>query len=100
MPPALLLDTLGITECKEVRVARDYLAGSRLEAAGAVDGVPLYRVVCDNRAAVGLTWLTAQAGPAIRRKLGSVLGKPVLVEIVAQPIEIVTATQPEMAVTA
>ncbi|CAI1540852.1 Uncharacterised protein [Serratia liquefaciens] len=25
MPPALLLDTLGITECKEVRVARDYL---------------------------------------------------------------------------
>jgi PhzF family phenazine biosynthesis protein len=25
IPPALLLETLGITECKEVRVARDYL---------------------------------------------------------------------------
>jgi hypothetical protein len=68
-------------------VALDYLAGSRLEEAGTVDGVPLYRVVCDERAAAGLAWLTAQAGPAIRRKLSSVLRQPVLVEIVRAETE-------------
>lgn len=70
-------------------VAVGYLEGSRLEAAGGVDGVPLYRVVCEERAAVGLTWLTAQAGPAIQRKLGSILGKRVQVEIVAAELEAV-----------
>lgn len=66
-------------------VAASYLTGSTLDAAGDVDGVPLYRVVCEARAALGLGWLTTQAGPAIRRKLSSILGYPVLIEIVAQP---------------
>lgn len=70
-------------------VALGYLEGSRIEEAGDVEGVPLYRVVCEERAASGLSWLTAQAGPAIRRKLGSVLRKSVVVEIVAaEPVAV------------
>lgn len=64
-------------------VASSYLVDSRMEAAGDVNGIPLYRIVIAGRVAVGVQWLTHQAGPAIRRKLGSVLGKPVLIEIVA-----------------
>lgn len=65
-------------------VAASYLAGSRLEAAGEVDGVPLYQVVVEGRAAVGVQWLTHQAGAALRRKLSSILGRSVLIEIVAE----------------
>ncbi|MCC6454160.1 MAG: hypothetical protein IT328_04405 [Caldilineaceae bacterium] len=70
-------------------VAASYLIGSRLEAAGEVEGqngkrLPLYRVLVGANAAAGITWLSAQAGPAIRRKLGGILGKPVLIEIVAE----------------
>lgn len=64
-------------------VAESYLTGSRLEEAGMVDNVPLFRVVVEERAASGVGWLTKQAGVAIRRTLSSVLGKPVLIEIVA-----------------
>lgn len=68
--------------------AQAWLTGSVLFDAGDVkdaDGraVPLYRVVVEERAALGVQWLTKQAGVAIRRTLGSVLGRPVLVEIVA-----------------
>lgn len=44
---------------------------------------PLYRVTVPVTRARGLDHFIAQCGPAIRRKLSSVLGKPVLVEIVA-----------------
>jgi hypothetical protein len=68
-------------------VAQSFLTDSRLEAAGDVAGVALYRVIVAERAAAGVTWLTAQAGPAIRRKLASVLGKQVLIEIAVAPQE-------------
>lgn len=63
--------------------ARDWLTGSRLQPAGDVDGVALYRVVVGPHAAAGVGWLTTQAGFAIRRRLTSILGHPVLIEIVA-----------------
>lgn len=65
------------------------LTGSEAVEAGtapAGDGkpVPLYRVIIAPQHAVnGLNHFTHQAGPAIRRKLGSILGKPVQIEIVA-----------------
>jgi hypothetical protein len=68
-------------------VAQSFLTDSRLEAAGDVAGVALYRVIVEERAAAGVTWLTAQAGPAIRRKLASVLGKQVLIEIAVASLE-------------
>lgn len=63
--------------------AQSYLTGSRLEAAGDVNGVPLHRVIVEPRAAIGVGWLTTQVGFAIRKRLGSLLGHPVLIEIVA-----------------
>ena len=69
-------------------VAQSFLTDSRLEAAGDVAGVALYRVIVAERAAAGVTWLAAQAGPAIRRKLASVLGKQVLIEIAVAPQEL------------
>jgi hypothetical protein len=68
-------------------VAQSYLKDSRLEAAGDVAGVALFRVFVEERAAIGVTWLTTQVGPAIRRKLASVLGKQVLIEIAVAPLE-------------
>lgn len=91
-PPALPLPmpnhdpwSIALAELRPVLpgTAMSYLAGSCLEAVGDVDGVPLYRIVVEERAAVGVGWLTTQVGPAIRRKLGSLLGRPVLIEIVA-----------------
>lgn len=68
-------------------VAISYLAGSCLddlrERAQGAPRAPDFRVVVEERAAAGVTWLTAQAGPAIERKLSSILGKRVQVEIVA-----------------
>lgn len=69
-------------------MAANYLKGSRLEPAGEVDDaggrrVPLYRVVVSEQAAAGMDWLKHQGGATIRRKLGSVLGRPVLIEVVA-----------------
>lgn len=68
-------------------VAQSYLTGSRMELAGDVAGIPLYRIVVEERAALGVGWLTAQAAPAIRRKLGSLLRQQVVVEIVAAETE-------------
>lgn len=65
-------------------MAVTYLAGSVCEAAGEVDGVPLYRVTVGECARAGMDWLKHQGGAAIRRKLGSVLGMPVLIEIVTE----------------
>lgn len=76
------------------------LEGSQLEAAGTVadaDGreKPLYRVlIAPEKAARGLSHFTHQVGGQIRRKLGTVLGKPVLIEIVAHETE--TAAPPPM----
>lgn len=69
------------------------LTDSYIEEVGMVnreDGrpVPLYRVlIAPMRASAGLNHFTKQAGVAIRRKLGSVLGYPVEVEIVAAEAE-------------
>lgn len=68
------------------------LTGSTCETAGSVpDGnghpVPLYRIAIVNEyAAHGLTHFIVQAGPAIRRKVSSILGKPVQIEIVPATI--------------
>lgn len=67
-------------------MAVTYLAGSVLEPAGEVPAangafVPLYRVVVGECAAAGLGWLKHQGAEAIRRRLSSVLGQSVLVEI-------------------
>lgn len=65
------------------------LAGSEASEAGTAPGadgkpVPLYRIaIAPQYAANGLNHFTRQAGPAIRRKLSSVLGKSVQIEIVA-----------------
>lgn len=68
------------------------LNGSHIEAAGEIqrdDGktVPLYRIlIAPERAAAGLNHFTRQAGVAIRRKLGTVLGYPVQIDIVAAEV--------------
>lgn len=65
------------------------LTGSRCEAAGTVPDATgkrfdLYRVIiASDRASKGLDHFTRQAGPAIRKGLSSIVGKPVLIEIVA-----------------
>lgn len=76
-------------------VAKSYLTDSRLEPAGNVNGVPLYRVIVEERAAAGVTWLTTQAGFAIRRRLTSILGHAVLIEIVAAQAEPAPNGHPE-----
>lgn len=60
-----------------------WMNGSRLEANGELAGVPFYRVVLTERGADAL-WMTQQAEPAIRKKLASLLGKRVQIEIVAE----------------
>lgn len=66
-------------------VAAAWLKDSRLEPSGELAGVPLYRVmVLTDTANIG--WLTQQAEPAIRRKLGSLFGKRILVEIIAATV--------------
>lgn len=73
-------------------MAATYLAGSRLEAAGEVEAndggfVPLYRVVVGAEARAGLDWLKSRGATEIRRRLSSVFGRRVLVEIVAEEPE-------------
>lgn len=62
-------------------LAGKYLFGSRLEAAGHIDGVARYRVVVEPSAAVGVAWLTVQTTAAIRRTLASLLKHDVKIEI-------------------
>lgn len=65
-------------------VATSYLKGSTCADTGEeVDGRPLYRITVEERAEAGVGWLMAQAGPSIKFKLGTILGKRVQVEIVA-----------------
>jgi hypothetical protein len=59
-------------------VAKTFLDGSVLVADSDLE----YRVVITEHNARGLGWLQVQAGPAIKRKLTSLLKKPVSVEIV------------------
>lgn len=66
-------------------VAAAWLKDSRLEPSGELAGVPLYRVMVLTDAA-NIGWLTQQAEPAIRRKLGSLFGKRILVEIIAATV--------------
>lgn len=61
-------------------VAASWLKDSRLEASGELAGVPLYRVLVLTDAA-NIGWLTQQTEPAIRKKLSSLFGKRILVEI-------------------
>jgi hypothetical protein len=80
--------TIALAEMKYALpgAAVSYLDGSYIQAAGSVDNVPLYHIVVKKRAEAGLGWLTAQAGPAIRRKLSTLLGKSVLIEIVCKEL--------------
>lgn len=64
-------------------VGKSYLAGSYAELADTVDGVALYRIVVEPRAAAGVEWLTKQVGHSVRRTLGSILHKSIDVEFVA-----------------
>lgn len=57
-----------------------WLAGSYLQANGVIAGEPLYRVVLTEPRA-DAQWMTVQAEPAIRKKLASVLGRRILLEI-------------------
>lgn len=59
-------------------LAGKFLASSRLESDGVVQ-----RILLAPDAANGQSWLQAQASPAIARKLRSILGRDVRVEIVA-----------------
>ena len=93
LPPPMAHDDVWTIALAELRatlpgVAASYLANSQMVAAGAVNGIPLYRIVLEERAAVGIGWLVAQAGPAIRRKLSVLMGKSVLVEIVSAEREL------------
>lgn len=93
-PPPLAHDdpwTIALAEFKATLAGELYaiLIGSRIEPTTSVHNergilTPRYLVLIDpTKAASGLTHFTTQAGPAIRRKLSSLLGKPVLIEIVA-----------------
>lgn len=77
-------------------VAQSYLTGSRLEVADNLPGsLPIYRVIVEARAAVGVEWLMKQCRHSISRTLSSILGKSVLIEIVAAP-QVAPAATPEL----
>lgn len=71
--------------------AAQWLEGSELDANGELAGVPLCRVIVNNPKA-NAEWLQRQTEPAIRKRLGSLLGKRVTVHF-----DIVAATEQEPA---
>ena len=67
--------------------AQSWLTGSRMERGKDIEGIPLYRIVVEPRAAAGVEWLTKQTNAVIRRTLGSILRQRIVVEIVAEEME-------------
>lgn len=68
-------------------VAASYLAGSRMERGEDYEGLPLYRIVVEARAAPGVDWLNKQTSSAIRRTLGSILRQKIVIQVVAEELE-------------
>lgn len=66
--------------------AARWLQGSRLEPNGELAGVPFYRVVLTADGA-DAGWMMQQAEPAIRKKVASLLGKRIQLEIVTMHLE-------------
>src|SRR5690606_20397399 len=89
--PAAPPDSPWATCLQELQIALTpetfaWLTGSELVAAGEIangseTAVPLYQVIVQENEGIG--WLTRQAGAQIRRRLSSILGHPVQIEIVA-----------------
>lgn len=63
-----------------------WLVGSTLEANGELAGVPFYRITV-RTAPSNIGWLMQQAEPAIRKKVSSIVGKRIQLEIVAAESE-------------
>ena len=78
-PPPAYLDT----DPAWLAIAADEHAASELAglvAVGAVDGVPLYRLVAKD--AARLSWLNQKMATRLRRLIASAVGHPVLVEFI------------------
>lgn len=78
-PPRAYLDT----DPAWLAIAADEHAASELAglvAVGAVDGVPLYRLVAKD--AARLSWLNQKMATRLRRLIASAVGHPVLVEFI------------------
>jgi hypothetical protein len=86
LPPPMAHDdpwTIALSELSAVLPgsAPRWLQGSSLKENGVLAGVPLYRVTLKCPEA-DPGWLRQQAEPAIRKKLASLLGKRIMLEIV------------------
>lgn len=62
-----------------------WLAGSALQANGVLAGEPLYRLTLSAPGA-NAEWMAQQAESAIRKKLASILGKRILLEIITEQV--------------
>lgn len=87
LPPPMAHDDpwqVGLDELMRTLPPRavELLAGSQLVTNGELAGVPFYRVVVMARQD-SADWLNRQVGPAIRKKVASVVGHRVEIEIIA-----------------
>lgn len=93
LPEPLAIDDPWLATLEEIRPtltgpAQSWLTGSRMERGEDYEGLPFYRIVVEARAAPGLDWLNKQTSAVIRRTLGSILRQKIVVQIVAEELEV------------